>query len=66
MFCSLIWLRGLKRCSSLVLPYMVQSAAAATPVVGRDFLQAPTERANEQTSSSEMLRRVFIGSLPTD
>ena len=59
MFCSLIWLKGLNRCSSLVLPYIVQSAPSLTAVAGVDFLQAPIEMAREPTSRSEMLRRIF-------
>src|SRR4029077_7408545 len=39
------------RCSSLVPPYIVQSAPAATAGVGGDFLQARTERRRDTTNS---------------
>ena len=60
MFCSLIWLKGLNRCSSLVLPYMAQSAPSATAVAGGDFLQPTTEMSREPANRSEMLRRIIL------
>jgi hypothetical protein len=51
------------RCSSLVPPYIVQSAPAATAGVGGDFLQALRKKTSEPTISSDMLRRIFVSSL---
>src|SRR5271157_5165426 len=62
IFCSLIWLKGLKRCSSLVLPYIVQSAPTATAVGGGDFLQAPIEKTSNTTNNGDTLRRIFMRS----
>jgi hypothetical protein len=50
------------RCSSLVPPYIVQSAPAATAGVGGDFLQALRKKTSEPTISSDMLRRIFVSS----
>jgi len=50
------------RCSSLVPPYIVQSAPAATAGVGGDFLQALRKKTSEPTISSDMLRRILVSS----
>src|ERR1700677_406595 len=59
MFCSLIWLKGLNRCSSLVLPYMGQSAPSSTAFAGGDFLQPTMEMSREPERRSETLKRII-------
>src|SRR3984885_9401080 len=58
MVCSLIWLKGLNRCSSVVLPYMDQSAPSPAAVAGGNFLQPTTWMSREPATRSEMLKRI--------
>jgi hypothetical protein len=59
MFCSLIRLKGLNRCSSVVLPYMAQSAPSPAAVAGGDFLQPTRGISREPANRSEMLKRIL-------